>query len=79
MPPVNFTSPARDYAKDCWVVKNNFDDEDEIPVIMTICKSADDETETLNADASQSQELDEYDEDGEPIIKASVHSTKIRA
>ena len=46
LPTIQFTKPARGYAKDCWLVMK--EDEDETPFIMTICKSSTDEY--LNAD-----------------------------
>ena len=79
LPPVTFTKPERGYAKDCWVVKQNPEDEEEVGVIMTICKSSTDEY--LNGDCLIPKRVKKTDEDGEEIefFKVSTNSTKIKA
>jgi len=82
LPPISFTRPERGYAKDCWLVKEDADNEDEVPLVMTICKSSTDEY--LNADCMISEkvlknEQDSDDDDDAAQFKCKLNSTKIRA
>ena len=63
--------------KDCWWSKVDPEDDKEIPLITTLCKSGTDDY--LNADGSMSKVLDKKDEDGNPIFKTTRYSAKIKS
>lgn len=78
-PAVNFTKAERGFAKDCWTVVEEGDDDfdpSKPTVIMTLCKSSTDEY--LNADCVTAIR-EETEEDMPVKFKTTCNSSKIKA